>query len=128
MKKILVVILAVVLISSIFANVYYINIIGHKTYLAPIYDINISKGESLPPQYFLHFVSGEPDTCYKFYRYYMMRFGKTVRVMVLNVRISEGPCLFVFNYVDHTIALGSCFVPGVTYRVVVNGVVETFIA
>ena len=124
MNKILFMLLAVLLILSIFATGCDE---GCVKYLAPIEDIDIRVAESLPPQYFLHVVSGEPSTCDKFDSYNVTRAGNTTRVEIFNLRCGMF-CGFVYSYVEHTIPLGSDFVPGGNYTVMVNNVTETFVA
>ena len=125
MNRILFVILAGLLVLSIFVSGGCGPCVMR---LAPIRDIDIWADESLPPQYFLHVVSGEPSSCDHFDSYSMTRAGNTIRVEVFNLRSVGGPCAEVYTYVEHTIPLGSDFVPGVTYTVEVNDVTETFAA
>ena len=125
MKKILFVIVAALLILSIFAN--GCGIIKVKV-LAPIEDVDIWADNSSPPQYFVDVVSGEPNACHEFVGYNVTRAGNTIRVEIFNLRSIFGPCAEVYSYVEHTIPLGSDFVPGVNYTVEVNDVIETFVA
>jgi len=124
MKKILFVLLAALLILSIFATGC-----GEPCVLglAPIHDIDVWADESLPPEYFLHVVSGEPSGGHKFYRYHMNRYGDMIRVRIFNLWY-DIPCPQVYSYVEHTIPLGHYFFPGKTYTVKVNNVTETFVA
>jgi len=122
-KKIVIILLAVaaLLIVGVVVQPY-------RIYMAPIQDVNIRWDKSWSSQYSLHFVSGEPSTCDKYFCCYITRLGNTIKIMVLNTRHRFGPCFFKYSYVEHTIPLGNCFIPGVPYTVVVNGVVETFVA
>jgi len=100
---------------------------------APLDGIEIWIAESWPPQYFLHVVSGLPNSCAKFDSYSVApRTGDsdTIRVEVINLEPADGlvACAEVYGFVEHTIRLGSDFVPGKTYTVVVNDVTETFVA
>ena len=124
MKKILFVILAALLILSIFAT----GCTGYRRYLAPIHDVEIWVDKCSPPQYFVDVVSGEPNSCVKFDRYNVARTGKTTRVEIFNIEYVGGSCAEIYSYVDHTIPLGSDFVTGVNYTIMVNNVTETFVA
>jgi len=124
MKKILFVILAALLILSIFAT----GCTGYRRYLAPIHDVEIWADESSPPQYFVDVVSGEPNSCVKFDSYDVPRAGNAIRVEIFNIEYVGGSCAEIYSYVDHTIPLGSDFVTGVNYTVEVNNVTETFVA
>ena len=124
MKKILFVILAVLLILSVFAP----SCTGYIRYLAPIHDIEIWVDESLPPQYFVDVVSGESNSCVKFDSYSVTRAGNTTQVEIFNIEYVGGSCAEIYSYVSHTILIGSDFVPGVNYTVEVNDVTETFVA
>ena len=100
---------------------------------APIHQVDIEIAESWPPQYFLHVVSGLPNGCARFDSYSVApRTGDsdTIRVEVINLEPADGlaACAEVYGFVEHTIRLGSDFVPGKTYMVVVNDVTETFVA
>jgi len=128
MKKILFVLLAVPLILSIFATGCQVTRYEIEIYPAFIDDIEIWTAESLLPQYFLHVVSVEPSSCDHFDSYSVTHDGNTIRVEVFNLRYLGGVCACVYSYVEHTIPLGRCFIPGVTYTVVVNNMTETFVA
>lgn len=97
---------------------------------APIDQVDIWIAESWPPQYFLHVVSGLPNSCVQFDSYDVIRDGDTIRVEVTNLEPGDGgtACAQVYRTVEHTIPLGSDFVSGRTYTVVVNDVTETFVA
>lgn len=124
MNRILFVILAALLILSILAT----GCTGYRRYLAPIHDIEIWADESSPPQYFVDVVSGESNSCVKFDSYSVTRAGNTTRVEIFNIEYIGGSCAEIYSYVDHTISLGSDYVPGVNYTVEVNDVTEPFVA
>ena len=107
MKKILFVILAALLILSIFTT----GCTGYMRSLAPIHDVDIWADNSSPPKYFVDVVSGEPNSCVKFDSYYVKRAGKTTRVWILNIEYVGGSCAEIYSYVDHTISIGSVFRP-----------------
>lgn len=100
-------------------------------YPAPIVDVEIWVDGSSPPQYFVDVVSEEPTTCDHFDSYNVTRAGNTtVIVEVFNRRCCTS-CpdkWWDSNYVEHTIPLGTDFVPGGNYTVEVNNVTETFVA
>ena len=123
MRKIVVIVLAVaaLLIVGVVTQPY-------RIYVAPIHDVNIRWDKSWPSQYSLHFVSGEPSSSDKYFCCHIMRLGSTIKVVVLNTLHRFAPGLCIYSYVEHTIPLGRCFIPGVTYTVVVNNVTETFVA
>ena len=101
---------------------------GVTIYLAPIHDIGIWADNSSPSQYFVDVVSGEPSICDHFNSYNVTRASNTtVIVEIFNLRCGTG-CPAVYSYVENTIPLGSDFVSGGNYTVVVNNVTETFVA
>ena len=124
MKRILFVILAALLILSIFAT----GCRGYRYSLAPIHDVEIWADNSSLPQYFADVVSGEPNSCVKFDNYTVTSAANTIRVEILNMEYLGGSCGEIYSYVNHTIPLGSDFVSGTTYTVEVNDVTETLVA
>lgn len=101
------------------------------TVLAPIHSVEISVAESFPPQYTLTVVSGLPNGCAKFDRYEVDRSGNTIAVTILNrepAPLGVVACTAIYGMKEHRIPLGTRFVSGDTYRVVVNGVAETLAA
>jgi hypothetical protein len=124
MRRILFVILAALLILSIFAA----GCTRYRRYLAPIHDVEIWADNSSLPEYFADVVSGEPNSCVRFDNYTVTRAGNTIRVEILNIEYLGGSCAEIYSYVDHTIPLGSDFAFGVNYTVEVNDVTETFVA
>lgn len=101
-------------------------------YPAPILNIEIYAAESLPPQYFVDVLTGEPTSCDYFDSYNMTRASNTTIIVdVFNRRCCTGCPDFDLEYYNrdwHTIPLGSDLVPGGDYTVVVNDVTETFTA
>ncbi|UCG83590.1 MAG: hypothetical protein JSW38_01870 [Dehalococcoidia bacterium] len=97
---------------------------------APIDDMDIWIAESWPPQYFLHVVSGLPNSCVKYDSYNVIRQGDTIRVEVFNLEPADGGmgCDQVYELVENTIPLGSDFISGKTYTVVVNNTSQMFTA
>ena len=127
MKKILFVVLAIILILSIFVSGGCGPCVME---VAPIEDeeINIWPDASLPPQYFLYVVSGQRNTCVKFDSYSVTRAGNTTIVVEILNKMCGTACGQQYSYTEHAIPLGSDFVPGVNYTVEVNDVTVTFIA
>ena len=125
MNRILFVILAVLLILSIFAN----GCTGYILYLASIYEIDIWADNSSPPHYFLDVVIGEHTSCDSFDSYNVTRAGNTtIRVEIVNKHITGVPCQEYALCVEHTFPLGSDFVPGGNYTVEINDVTVNFVA
>ena len=124
MNRILSVILAVLLILSIFAN----GCTGYTLYLATIYGIDIWADKSSTPNYFVDVVIGEHTSCDSFDSYNVTRGGNTtVRVEIVNKHITNEPCAEYAKYVEHTFPLGSDFVPGGNYTVEINDVTVNFV-
>jgi len=125
MKKIVVILLAVLVILSIFATGCGLGL--WVSYPAPIKDVAIWADESLPPNYFLDVVCSFSSWDGYTSEYEVTRVSNTtIEVEVINGTFN--PNCPVDSYIKHTIPLGSDFVPGVNYTVVVNNVTETFIA
>lgn len=103
---------------------------GMVPVLAPIDGVEINVAESYPPQYFLHVTSGLPNGCVKFDHYDVERDGKTIKVKVWNLAPQDPNtiCTMIYGVKEHNIALGSDFVSGETYTVIVNDKTETFVA
>ena len=95
---------------------------------APIESVEILILESFPVQYMLHIVSGLPNGCASFGGYTSVRNGDTVQVTVTNLEPVDKSiaCTEEYRTVEHNIPLGSDFVSGITYTVLVNDVTETF--
>ena len=96
--------------------------------LAPIHDIEIWADNSSPSQYFVDVVSGEPSICDHFNSYNVTRAcNTTIIVDIFNLNCGTG-CPDEYSYVENTIPLGSDFVTGGNYTVVVNNMTKTFVA
>jgi hypothetical protein len=129
-KKIVVIVVVVLVIVGVIVGVVVAGIVAspYRIYPAQIKEVNVYTAESLPPQYYLRVVAGGPNTCWRPWRYHVTRFGNTIFVKVLTLHDRRVGCGQMVTWVEHTIPLGSCFIPGVTYTVVVNDVTETFVA
>jgi len=122
MNRILFVILAGILILSIFVNGCADNSSPYRIYPAYIKEVNIViDTESLLPQYCLRVVAGGPNTCWKPWRYHVMRFGNMIFVKVLTLHDLRKPCGCALTYVEKIIPLDSCLIPCNIYAAVVNG-------
>ena len=84
--------------------------------------------EPMPVEYYLRVVAGGPNTCYRPWRYCVMRFGNIILVKVLARHRRNELCGQLYTWEKKTIGLGRCFIPGMKYTVVVNDVVKTFVA
>jgi hypothetical protein len=97
--------------------------------LAPVHGIDIWADNSSPRQYFADVASGVCHTCGYFDSYSVARAGNTVQIKIFNLySIGREPLLGPYVVVEHTIPLGTDFVPGVNYTVGANNVTVTFIA
>lgn len=99
--------------------------------LAPIQSLEVIVAESFPPQYFAHIVSILPDGCAEFDRNDVTREDTTIRIDVWNLvpaPEAEIACIDIFRTVEHNVPLGTDFVSGTEYTVIVNDVSRTFVA
>ena len=88
---------------------------------APIDGVELNIDESDPPQYFLEVTSGLPDACHTFDRIETQRSGTEITVTVINrVVTGDVACAQVYGTETHSVALGSDFLPDVTYTALVN--------
>ena len=95
--------------------------------------VEVSISKSVPPEYSLTVVSVLNSTsCSRFEGYEVTRSESTVSVTVTNLEVAPGqlvPCTDDLGFVETEIALGSGFMTGESYTVVVNGeVTESFVA
>lgn len=90
--------------------------------LAPIEAVEVQILKSQPPQYQVAVTSGLPGGCAAFENISFTRSGTRVDVTVVNsMPVGNVPCTAIYGYKDSTVNLGSDFVAGTTYQVVVNG-------
>jgi len=96
--------------------------------IAPIDNVEVRMAESHPVQYSLYVVSGLPNGCIKFDRYELDRQGNTINVRVFNSAPADNTvaCTMVYGMVEYNIPLGTDFVSGTEYTVMVNNVKKTF--
>ena len=98
---------------------------------APIDAVEINVAESFPVQYFVHILSGLPSGCDEFDALDVARDGLTIRIDVWNLTPApeaDIACTTIYGTVEHNVALGSDFEPGLEYSVLVNDVETTFVA
>jgi hypothetical protein len=130
-KKIVVVLVVVAVIAGVVAGAVAQ---PYRILPAKIKDVDIwaggssRGGPSESKRYYLLVVAGGHNTCWKPWRYNVTRLGNTIFVEVLTLHHRGEPCGMALTYEEKTISLGRCFIPDMKYWVVVNGMVEPFIA
>ena len=97
---------------------------------APIDGVELVVSEDDPPQYTLEIVSGLPSGCVKFGGYSVSQEANTIHVTVTNlIPTSPAPCTMIYGTFEGQADLGSDFIPGESYTIVVNGkTTNSFIA
>ncbi|OGO06352.1 MAG: hypothetical protein A2Y92_00410 [Chloroflexi bacterium RBG_13_57_8] len=95
--------------------------------LAPIHEVTISFAKSLPPQVIVYIKGGLPDGCTTFRGLEIERSGKTVKINVTVQRPKEAICTEIYGFFERNENLGSDFIKGETYTVVVNDTSTTFV-
>ena len=101
---------------------------------SPIENVEVVVSESDPPTYSLNVLSTLPQggTCSAFNGYDISRRSHdTIEVEVTHLKVAPGqiiPCTADLPAVSSEISLGTDFVPGERYSVIVNGQTETFTA
>lgn len=125
-KKIVVILVAVlVIVNMVVAGVH---VSPYRIYPSQVKEVHVFAAECLVPEYYLRVVAGGPNTCWSPWRYCVKRFGNVIFVEVLTRLDLRVACGQAFTWKEKIIPLGSCFIPGMKYRVVVNGVIEAFVA
>lgn len=127
MKKIVVIVVVIVVIAGMVVGVV---LQPYRIYPAYIDDVDIDAGldEPMPVEYYVRVVAGGPTTCWRPWKYCVIRFGKTIFVRILTLHNLHWACGMAYTWEKKTIELGRCFIPGTKYTVVVNDVVKTFVA
>jgi len=98
---------------------------------APIDAIDIVVRESMPPQYAVAITSGLPNGCARFAGWEIVARTEAEIVIRVTNRVpdsDEVACTMVYGTHESTVELGSDFVSGREYTVVVNGERKTFTA
>lgn len=129
-KKIVVIVVHVIVVVGVAVGVIAGVVSQYRIYPAYIDDVDIRAGldEPVPVKYYLRVVAGGPSTCWRPWRYCVMRFGNIIFVRVLTLHNRFEACGQAYTWAKKTIPLGSCFIPGEKYTVVVHDVVKTFVA
>jgi hypothetical protein len=84
---------------------------------APIVDVEVVKSGS---NYRADIIAALPNGCHSPDSHLVQRTGNTINITVWNL-VQPGLCTFVYNEYQLNINLGSDFVSGQTYTVIVNG-------
>jgi hypothetical protein len=109
-------------------NVNITFVAGVTSYLACVDDMEIWSDNSSPREYFVDVVSEESSFCDHFCSYNVTDAGNaTIIVEIFNLSCGTD-CTPRYRNVEHTVPLGSDFVSGGNYTVVVNNVTENFVA
>jgi hypothetical protein len=96
-----------------------------ETVLAPIVSVDVSKAGS---SYVADIEAALPNGCHEPDSHRVQRFGNTIEITVWN-KVAPGPCTLIYGEYELHVNLGSNFVDGQTYKVVVNDeMTETFVA
>lgn len=122
-KKIVIILAAVVVVAGTVSGV-----VAQRYVILPadIKVVNIWVSESWPQKYYVHVEAGGPDSCWKPWKYVVLRFGNVIFVGVLTLHDRERGCQMVITYEDKVVELGRLFIPGMKYLVIVNDVTEIF--
>jgi hypothetical protein len=94
---------------------------------APIHEVNISFAKSLPPQVIVYIKGGLPDGCTTFRELKTGRTDKTVKITVTVQRPKEAICTEIYGFFERNENIGSDFIAGETYTVIVNDISKTFV-
>jgi len=102
---------------------------GSERVEAPIDGLDVAVMESFPPQYLLQIQAGLPSGCAEKAGFEASRSGDVITVKVYNA-MPQGAtiCTMIYGMYDVNLNLGSDFVSGQTYTVVVNDKRMTFTA
>lgn len=125
-KKIVIILVAVIVIVGVLAVV--VRAWPYRIYPSQIKEVDVLSADGMMRVYYLRVVAGGPNSCWSPWRYCVKRFGNIIFVEVLSLLDVREPCYQVVTWEEKDIGLGGCFIPGMKYKVVVNGVVETFVA
>ena len=87
---------------------------------SPIHEVNISIAESYPPQVFVYIKGGLADSCTSFHELSTGRSGNTITIDVTTERAKNKSCAQVYGFFEKNVNLGSDFVSGEVYTIIVN--------
>jgi inhibitor of cysteine peptidase len=94
---------------------------------APIHEVNVTIGMSLPPQVLVYIQGGLSDGCTTFHDLETERSGNTITITVTTQRPRDAVCTQVYGYFERYISLGTDFISGETYTVNVNDMSTSFV-
>ncbi len=94
--------------------------VGYDIEDAPIHEVDVSFAESFPVQVFVHINGGLPDSCASFNNIETTRQGDTINIRVTIKRAGETACVQVYRFFDKNINIGSDFLTGQSYTIIVN--------
>ncbi|OGN96334.1 MAG: hypothetical protein A2Z77_06780 [Chloroflexi bacterium RBG_13_51_36] len=124
-KIVLIVVAVLVVVGGVVVGV---RASPYRIYRSYIKDVEVFADQYSPPGYHLRVVAGGPNTCWKPWKYSVVRFGNIVVVDAIALFHRDRDCGQAFTWEVKVFHLGRCFVPGMKYVLVVNGEVESFIA
>jgi hypothetical protein len=122
-KKIVVLLIVVVVITGM-----VIGAIAQPYRIRPadIRFVKIWASESWPQKYYVQVEAGGSNTCWRPWKYVVLRFGNIIFVRVLTLHHRDKGCGMAITYEEKVIELGRRFMPGMEYVIRVNDVTETF--
>ena len=94
---------------------------------APIHEVDIRFAESAPVQVFVYIKGGLSDGCTTFNEVKTTRNDTIITIEVLVQRPQNRMCTQIYGYFEQNVALGTNFVSGRTYTVIVNDFTKTFV-
>ena len=87
---------------------------------APIHEVSISFAESYPIQVFVYIKGGLSDSCTSFHELTTERSGNIITINVTTERTRDKACAQVYGFFEKNINLGSDFISGEAYTLIVN--------
>lgn len=122
-KKIVVALIVIVVITGMVAGTIAQ---PYRIRPADIKVVNIWVSESWPQKYYVQVEAGGSNTCWKPWKYGVLRFGNIIFVRVLTLHHRDEACGMSITYEEKVTELGRWLIPGMKYVVRVNDVTETF--
>ena len=95
--------------------------------LAPIHEVEVLFMESYPVQVGVHIQGGLRDGCTTFHDAVVTREEDTISIEVTVQKPKDAVCPAVYTYFEENLNLGSDFVSGTTYTLIVNDYTTTFV-
>jgi hypothetical protein len=93
---------------------------------APIEDVSVDVTQSQPPQVAVHIKGGLRDTCTTFHDLTVKRTSNTINIKVTVQTREDEFCGHVYTFFEKDVNLGSDFIKGENYDIIVNGEATTF--